>query len=304
MHDHRRIACALIAALIAWSAVAFSLRAAEPAPVMREIRNKDGAVESQWQVKRGEDGREHRHGRFMRFHDNGKPALEAWYRDDQATGIWTWWDRDGNLLRSVEYEYGVPVPLRGDSLQEPTYAFTQLNGRKTAEGLLKGEKPHGKWVFWHPDGNPKAEGEYLTGIPHGRWVYYFPGGQIERETRFVMGILHGELREAYPNGQERRRGRMDQGLKAGHWRYWYEDGRLRSEGDYLNDRLEGEWRFWNKEGALFRRILYRNGEPVEELDIPDDERSRATARITTETDIRAMPMLFDEHGEPILPRER
>jgi antitoxin component YwqK of YwqJK toxin-antitoxin module len=291
---------ALLLSLLAGAPAPDPARAAENGQT-REIRTPSGLL--RWEVRIAEDGRELRHGRFMRFHGNGAPALEGRYRDDEPAGIWNWWDESGNLLRTIEYEYGVAVPLRGDSLRQPTFAFTLLDGRKTAEGLLKGDKPHGRWQFWYLNGAWRAEGEYLSGIPHGRWTYYYPDGHLEREARYEMGVLHGEFREAYPNGQERRRGRIDQGLKVGTWRFWYPDGRLRAEGAWVGDREDGEWRFWDEQGVLIRRIIYRAGKAVQELEIPAEERSRAMARITTEDDLLPPPILVDEQGQIIRPRE-
>lgn len=299
MFRTRRVSVALLAAWLIGASFSAAAALAAGKADQREIRYPSGVVESQWQVKLAEDGRELRHGRFVRFHENGRAALEAWYRDDEPVGVWHWWDTSGNTLRSVEYEYGVATPLRGDALREPTYAFTLMNGRKTAEGLLKGEKPHGRWQFWHLNGTPQAEGEYLTGIPDGRWVYFFRDGQIERDAHFQLGILHGEFRESFENGQERRRGRIDQGLKTGRWRYWYADGALRAEGNYQNDRQDGEWRFWNERGTLIRRVMFRAGEFKEELEIPASERNRELVRITTEDDLLPVPILLDEKGELI-----
>jgi antitoxin component YwqK of YwqJK toxin-antitoxin module len=278
--------------------------AAEPALQKREIRSADGRIESQWQVKIGEEGQEIRHGRFLRLHPNGHPALEAWYRDGERVGVWNWWDEQGNLLRSTEFEYGVAVPLRGEALSRPTYAFTLLSGRKSAEGLLKGDRPHGRWQFWHINGQPRAEGDYLTGIPNGRWQYFYEDGQLERLAHYDLGILHGEFREAYPNGQERRRGRIDQGLKTGTWRFWYPDGRLRAEGAFQGDLQEGEWRYWDENGVLTRRVLYHAGTVVQDLEIPAGERSRIQPAITTEDDLLPPPILVDELGNLIRPEER
>jgi len=283
---------------------AATLKPAQAALQKREIRTPNGLIESQWQVKVAENGQDIRHGRFLRFHANGRPALEAYYRDGQAVGIWQWWDEGGYLLRTIEYEYGVAVPLRGDALVQPTYAFTTLAGRKTAEGLLKGDKPHGRWQFWNHTGNPRADGSYLSGIPDGNWTYYYEGGQIEHSEHYELGILNGEYRESYENGQERRRGQIDQGLKTGEWRYWYPDGRLRAQGAFVGDAQEGEWRFWDEQGVLSRRVRYRAGKAVEELDVPANERSRAVPVITTEEQQLPPPILFDELGNLIRQQDR
>jgi antitoxin component YwqK of YwqJK toxin-antitoxin module len=288
------------------------LHAAEPAPQKavqaalqkREIRTPNGLIESQWQVKVAEDGQEIRHGRFLRFHANGRPALEAYYRDGKPVGIWQWWDDSGNSLRSIEYEYGVAVPLRGEAITQPTYAFTTLAGRKTAEGLLKGDKPHGRWRFWNHNGRPRADGSYLSGIPDGNWSYYYEDGQIERSEYYDLGILNGEFRESHENGQERRRGLVDQGLKTGVWRYWYPDGRLRAEGAYVGDLQDGEWRYWDERGALSRRVRMQAGKAVEELEIPASERSHVQPTITTEEALLPPPLLIDELGNLIRQQDK
>ena len=58
------------------------------------------------------------------------------------------------------------------------------NGRKKAEGILKGGKKHGYWMEWHPNGEPKHEGEYVEGKHHGLWLSYHENGSVEDEIEF------------------------------------------------------------------------------------------------------------------------
>lgn len=277
------------------------LAAAQTQPareIWRESHAPDGRLEARWQVVIDADGRDVRHGVFWRYHPNGRAALRGHYSDGQPDGTWQWWTPEGHPLRTVRYEYGLPVVLRGQALDRPEVTFRRLDGRPTAEGLMKQDKPHGHWAFWYPDGTPRADGRYVTGIPHGRWVFYHRDGQVARELRYEMGVLHGEFREGYPNGQEKRAGRMEQGLKQGLWRYWHPNGALKAEGRYVGDLQDGEWRYWDEAGELQRRAAYRAGELLDVLEIPPELRPEPPI-VVTEDDLAPPPQLFDEFGRSI-----
>ncbi len=279
-----------------------SATGAADAMEQRELHHPDGSLRAQWAVRITEQGQELRHGRFVRYHPNGQPALVAWYQAGEPTGEWRWWDERGRFLRSVEHQFGDAIPKAGEAFTRPTIAFTRPDGRKTSEGLLKHDQPHGLWHFWYADGSPRAEGTYLTGVPDGRWIFFYPDGQIEREEHYQMGVLHGEFREGFPNGQEKRAGNLDQGLKDGEWRFWYPDGKLKALGTYTGDHQDGEWRFWDGEGRMTSRATYRAGRLLDRLEILPEHESPPPI-VVTEDDLLPLPTLFDEDGLPIQPKE-
>ena len=260
-----------------------------------EVRYANGLLKARWESRTNDTGEVLRHGIFVRYHLNGNPAMEGWYRDNEPVGTWNWWDEAQFLLRSVRYEFGIPTPIYGEELTFPQTILYRPNGEKMAEGHLKGKSPHGVWHYWHEPDVLKARGEYMTGIPHGQWIHYYRNGQVEREEHFVMGLLNGEFRESYPNGQERRHGWMDQGLKTGPCRYWYPDGRLQSAGAYQYDLQDGDWVYWNKDGVMTAHVRYEAGKSVERLPLPEIERFREPFAPILD-DLRPPPQLFDQQG--------
>lgn len=293
----------LVLTLLLLGAVAHLAPPPEAAPrragkETRQVAYPDGKLKAVWEVRLDEEGKPVRHGRLVRYHPNGNPALQGWYKEGAPAGTWDWWDPDKVLLRTIRYEYGIPMPVFGEELTFATTAVRKLNGDKTAEGHMKGNMPHGRWRFWYEPGVPKAEGEYITGIPEGRWIHYYSNGQTERDLHYQMGIPHGEFRESYPSGRERSRGMMDQGFKSGPWRFWHPNGRLATAGTYAGDLQEGEWRFWSESGEMTHRIIYRGGRVAERLSLPE-AKSAPEPFAPIPDDLRPPPRLFDEEDRPI-----
>ena len=266
---------------------------------VRENFFADGGLRTRWQVRvAGTDGEAVRHGRLLRFHPNGQLALRGVYRDGRPSGVWSWYDEHGHLLRSTVPQGDYDEIVAGRDLENPNTVYYDTRGRKLAEGLRKYEKPHGPWTYYHPGGAVAAQGRFVNGLPDGRWVYTFRTGQIEREEGYKLGVPDGPLMRGWPNGQEQLEGRVEQGLRVGRWRTWHENGQLESEGDYREDRREGEWRFWDALGTLVHRLRYADGEIAEELPLPAP-RLRPPPIVPDPQLLPFRPRIYDESGAEI-----
>jgi len=274
---------------------------AERTPPRIEVRQNfypDGTLRTQWQVRVGPHGEAVRHGRLLSYHPNGRLALRGVYRDGRPSGVWSWYDERGHLLRSAAPQGDYDEILTGRNLENPNTVYRDLHGRKVAEGLRKYDKPHGLWTYYHPDGSVSARGRFINGLPDGRWVMYFASGMVRRLDDYKLGVPDGEVMRGWPNGQERLEGRTEQGLRVGHWRTWYQDGQIESEGDYREDRRDGEWRFWDATGKLVRHLRYAAGRIVAELPLPTP-RVGPPPVVPEPQLLPFRPRIYDESGTQI-----
>ena len=292
----RRCATALGASLVLALGIMGGWGAAAQAD-LRENRYPDGALKTQWEV-RYEAGAVLRDGEFRSYHPGGKLALQAYYRQNEPVGVWSWFDPEGNLMRRVRYEHDRRVALDNGEFLQPEQVFRDPAGRITAEGIMKFDKPHGPWRFYFPDGTPQVTGAYVTGVPDGTWLTYHRNGQVIRRETFRLGILDGEFRRAYDGGLEAERGTYDQGLRGGLWRTWYENGQLATEGYFREDLREGEWRFFAQDGTLLRRTVYRVDTPINDLPLPKPA-ERLAPIIPDPGALPFAPRLYDENDRRI-----
>ncbi len=276
----------------------------EPRFVRSEWRSNQydgGAVRNQWEVRITDSGQAVRYGVFRRYYPAGTLEVLGAYKNGRPTGIWTWYDENGTLIREAR-QGAIEEELRGAALRSPLSVFRTPSGQPLAEGQLKHDKGHGRWVYYYSNGAPRAEGAFQTGVPEGLWQSYYPNGEIEQQVHFSLGVPDGPYRRAYPGGQEQERGQYEQGLRTGLWRSYYENAQEQERGQYQEDRREGEWDFWSESGELIRRTVYRNGEAVEQLPLP----AKPPEPEAVIPDVDALPnppRIYDENGGQIRTRE-
>lgn len=266
----------------------------------QEVLYADGTLKARVNLREAEDGRQVRHGGFLRNHPNGRPAVEGRYLNGRPVGIWSWWDDEGHLLRQIRKDGQFEEQLFGEDIHDPNTVYVNTAKQRVAQGILKFDKGHGRWSYWFPDGMLKAQGNFLGGIPEGRWVTYYEDGQIRGIDEYQLGLPHGLYMRAYPSGQEQVRGRMDHGLRVGTWDFWYANGQKKAEGGYDNDREEGEWRYWDRDGKLTKRVRFHDGKAVATLPLPHAPKRPPSVIPRKLRDSLEPPLLFDEDGREIL----
>lgn len=258
----------------------------------------DKTIKARLQTQPDEKGVVRRHGIFLRYHPNGMVALRGRYRADVPTGIWSWWNPAGNLIRKVKKDGRFEELLLGREFNRPTTTLRNTAGTRLAEGLLKNNKRHGAWKFWFRDGTLKADGGFLNGIPDGRWVVYHRNGQIRRRVEYRLGVTHGLSLRGFANGLDEEKGRLEYGLREGPWRSFYPNGRKKEVGSYRNGLREGEWRLWGDRGRLIRHTVHRTGDVVREISIPLKPEVRPDIIPDADSFINR-PRVFDRNGKEI-----
>ena len=270
---------------------------------VRENTYDDGALRTRWQVRISPDGQVVRHGGLLRYHPGGKLALRGQYREGRPSGVWSWYDERGDLLRTAVPQEGYDEVLSGRELENPNTVYRDAQGRKVAEGLRKHDLPHGLWRYYYTDGALRAQGDYLNGLPDGRWHFYFHTGQVERVEDYRIGVPHGTVERGWPNGQERLEGHVEQGLRVGRWRTWHANGQVESDGTFREDLREGDWRYWDREGVLVRHLRYGAGQVLAELPLPTP-RLGPPPLIVQPGLLPFRPRIYDEGGAEIRLQEQ
>lgn len=275
----------------------------QPAKTPRFVRREwranrfdDGKLLTEWEVRIGAGGEVARWGVYRRYHPNGRLAVLGAYRNGKPAGEWLWLDETGQVMRRARQQADYEDDLSNDPLASPRSQFRNPAGKVIAEGQLKGNKPHGLWMYFYDQGMPKAQGRYLTGLPDGVWAYFYPDGQIEKQLAFALGVPNGPYRIAYPGGQEEERGQYNAGVRTGVWRAYHPNGQKREEGAYREDVRDGEWKTWDEDGRLTGRVGYARGVVQSEVKIQPPP--GPPAPLVSESIIEP-PVLYDANGTPL-----
>lgn len=142
-----------------------------------------------------------------------------------------------------------PPPVSKDGLLFATgsdVAYTgwvvqrYANGRLHHLTQIKDGKRHGLSVSWHRNGKKVEQGRFEEGVQVGVWRNWYDNGQLVAETTLKDGKAEGKNVN------------------------WHRNGKKKLESHYKNGKLNGVKTTWDSYGNIKSRILYRNGEEVEE----------------------------------------
>ncbi len=116
------------------------------------------------------------------FYTNRKVMAKGPYLNKLKSGMWFFYDGNGNLSAKEEYaagkRHGVSVTFYDNGQVSRSTEFV--------EGLETGERLE----FW-PDGTKKFEGSYIDGNPDGNVVYYSVTGKVEMEGSYRNAVKDG-----------------------------------------------------------------------------------------------------------------
>ena len=110
-------------------------------------------------------------------------------RKGLLNGLWTYWDNEGNLLETKNYNNGT---ISGE------YTSYHNNGRKLSNGQVMGSNENGnmimdgKWSFWNKDGSLIEEVEYSNGLRNGITKYFSAGEKHSAEILYQKEF-HGRV---------------------------------------------------------------------------------------------------------------
>lgn len=85
------------------------------------------------------------------YYEDGSKYIEGAYKNDERTGTWNAWYRDGTLWSTGHYK---------DGLEHGTKTAYHENGQIYYEGELKADKRIGIWTFWNKEGKEMKKVDY------------------------------------------------------------------------------------------------------------------------------------------------
>ncbi|MEM9022686.1 MAG: hypothetical protein AAGB22_03030 [Bacteroidota bacterium] len=171
-------------------------------------------------------------------YSNGMVRATGEMVDGQPHGRWGFFDRDGNLRSTKEYEYG---------------------------HLLKK-------VLYHPSGVKSSQVHYLRTkqprakepIKDGRMTKWNKRGKVILQVTYVNNQMHGPVFEWHDNLRQKLEANYDNGTPVGDWTEWFSNGKLRSQGtfDAEGNRI-GFWTFNGISGLPLLEMDFANVEANE-----------------------------------------
>jgi len=89
--------------------------------------------------------------REILYYDNGNKRMEGSFKNDERTGMWSYWYPDGSIWSEGVYKDGEEHGLK---------TVYYENGQKYYEGTMIDGVRTGKWLFWDREGNLIKEINY------------------------------------------------------------------------------------------------------------------------------------------------
>lgn len=117
----------------------------------------------------------------------------------------------------------------------------------------------------YPDGGSKTRFSILNGKRHGPSLQWYENGKLWKKSCFREGKLHGSYEWWYENGRKAQQSSYRNGLETGTFTKWYEDGKRSETGSFRNGKEDGPWLYFNEDGTVWDRIVYVEGELLEEV---------------------------------------
>jgi len=137
----------------------------------------DGSVRERYEVNEAGE----KDGKYVRFHEEGEPAVEAVYRDGKLQGKYAERDEDGELVLEAVYDRG----------ERSGYWRTYEDGVRTLSATYRKGVLDGRWESEEPDRSHKVRANYWRGVLDGRYTESRPAERWERSATYKKGSLHG-----------------------------------------------------------------------------------------------------------------
>ncbi len=185
-----------------------------------------GGPKSEGQIRKYNDGKTERIGKWTEWYPNGQKFLEGEYRDGVKVDAWTFWHENGQQAKKGSYSNGAP---------DANWTFWRADGTLEREVHYLDTKRHGTWVYYWEKGGKKREENYDRGVAQGKWTIWYDNGNVEAEMNFLEGKPHGLQAQWYISGLKKSEDNWKNGERHGRsiaWdeagkpdEYWYNEGR-------------------------------------------------------------------------------
>jgi antitoxin component YwqK of YwqJK toxin-antitoxin module len=96
-------------------------------------------------------------GRFIFYHQNGRPMTEGQFKEDEPVGQWNYYSADGTLLMTLTFDGG-PSPRIEYMFDDKARLVLVKNGNGEARFVSQWETPY------------VISGRVKSGLPDGEWI--------------------------------------------------------------------------------------------------------------------------------------
>lgn len=168
-------------------------------------------------------------GKHVETWPDGKPKLEAHYKDGKLHGLLRRWHQNGQIQAHEEYESG---------------------------------KWEGRRAQWHENGQVEMDWLYHAGkLREGIWRAFHANGALLTSYRVGAGgkVPDQEQVAYHDNAKVHYRGKWNDELQDGKWVYFYASGKRSEVRHYKRGQLDGVCTKWNEKGEVTSRVEYRDG---------------------------------------------
>lgn len=136
------------------------------------------------------------------------------------------------------------------------------SGELKVKREVKGEKEHGRTVWYYENGNIEEDLNYVDGELHGLQKYYYEDGTLKRETYYFNDIENGEFKDYYPNGKLYAKVNVIKGKREGVAEIFYKSGKLKQSYSIHSDSLDGDFSSYYENGKLHVHAVYDMGKAI------------------------------------------
>ena len=214
------------------------------------------------------------HEDVKHYYDNGELAIEGQQKNGKATGVWSWYSRngikrmEGIVLKSMEYSclgnWGSSAARENFNKRLNKYEdfgdwlkFKEGNCKYwDRQGILQKSIQYRDsyntiYTYYHPNGSKQSRGEkasvsYLANgyyqyrmEPTGEWTYWHENGTVDKVCSYnhkLPNTLYNKYHGFYVE--------------------YYDNGQLACRVKYLFGHKKGEETLWNKDGSIDKKIKH------------------------------------------------
>lgn len=200
-----------------------------------------------------------KHGLWMKFYNNGKPAYIGHFEHGEPVGTMKRYFSSGDLKAKMDYKKNDKVYTK---LYYPDHSLA-------AEGLYKNQQKDSTWKYYAEKQNMlKSIENYKDGVLHGKNIIYYKNGQMVELKIWKNGEKDGIWKTYYPDGSLRTETKYTEGELNGFFNAYWQNGMPEIMGEYSSGLKENTWKYYDRYGNLQDSIVYQSGIPEnrEELD--------------------------------------
>ncbi|NQV38188.1 MAG: hypothetical protein HQ509_09330 [Candidatus Marinimicrobia bacterium] len=204
-------------------------------------------------------------GPVEEFYPNGSKKLKGSYQKEIPHDAWTWWNEDGNPIRTITYQNGV---------KHGKYSIFEESKKRSQTGEYNLDERHGKWIWyntagkidsviefangiksgeyskWHRNNEKSVVGQFASGMMDGKWIWFDSNGEIDSLKTYNNGQLDGDMELYHTNGELSIIQSYSMGLKSGRMKSYYSNGQQDSEWTYVDGKRHGPYTVWSRSGEI------------------------------------------------------